>query len=213
MKTAITEYKNNCVLVAFKQVSNLPDPAIIDVCQANGFKGHGMHQSSWLLAAATLGIELDPVYNAYRCPDRGFSDPFGMTIAQFAKKHRDGTFLVQVRGHLLTMHDGKVIDPNYRRRASRRRVHHGYRVMNSTIINTRKRGDHLPKDPQFYFINTPNTCARRGSVRWDIYITVYREAMELRMRTALTLSTLADVGYTRKMLRSDLRKGNVGLIN
>ena len=213
MKTTIAEYKNNCVLVAFKRVSNISDSVIIHTCQAFGFKGHGMQQDNWLDAARVLGIKLETVYDALSWHSRGVEDTQDITIGQFTKKFREGTFLVRVKGHLLTVHDGKIIDPNYQRRAARRRVYSVYRVMNSTIINTRKRGDHLPKNPTFYFVNMPHACARRRSAKQEIYLNIYSEGMNGHMRSTLTLDGMARYGYTRKMLRSDLRKGNIALVD
>lgn len=130
---SIHQYKNNCVLVAIKEVSNLDDATILMAVRRHGYRNdRGMHQRNYMLAMSELGVRLGqlvspPIEYELCGSDDGWSRrsrrPRGSSLAELLGSALSrGVHLVRTRGHLLVVRDGRLVDRNFRHRPSLKRL-------------------------------------------------------------------------------------------
>lgn len=196
----IRSKRNNCVLRALKYVSGKTDAEIFEAVRRYGYKDHdGMYQDKYHAAARDLGIVLDFKTSGWR--DNKF-----LTLGKTLRLLKDGTYFVRVKGHLLVVENGLLVDKNYRYRpALKRRVIDVYKVLNPVARAAGK----------FIKLIRPNP-RRLGSAAWYRY-----ENMKvfLRMNENVTKKALLKAlkneryAYRSNDLAHDLRRGNIILTN
>jgi hypothetical protein len=207
----LNEHRNNCVPVALQLVSQRPEQEVLELCIRHGYtERSGMFERGWVEAARLLGLLPRPVAVSRDRASLLGGAYSGMTLHEFCKTYRDGVHLVRVKGHLLIVNRGVVVDPNMRRRGGRRRVFSAYRVVSDLPA---PRPDKLPDDPVVRFVRIPLDARRLGSDGHRRYVTAYdsdpARLSEVLARAERRAQAWNLPPYTRKDFRADLRKGNV----
>lgn len=196
----------NCWLVAIRQVvaESVTDAEIVSACWAHGYRGDGMFSDTGLAAAQFLGVEHGPL--------RGLFWP-RWSLAEFCRQKSKGVFFVFTRDHVLVVRDGVIVDPNYRRRAARRRVWCYARVLNARSVAK----PDLTRATEVRFTASTYDVRKRGTEsNWRRY-TAERYVYE-RARVPMCLTTprrdwvpiatlLAHSEWTMADLRWDLKHG------
>lgn len=123
----IEQFRNNCVLVALKEVSGKSDAEILAAVRRHNYKNNkGMYQDDYMKAGRELGMEFgESKYCTFLYADEfstmrsngNFNIP-RVTLSAVAKKLNKGTFLVRTNRHVLVIRDGRVIDKNWTRTPS-----------------------------------------------------------------------------------------------
>lgn len=116
----ISGYRNNCVLVALKEVSGKSDDEIMSAVRRCNYKNDkGMYYEDYMRAARLLGVEIGEQrwhYDLQRISGDQFKRlTLAATIKQFLQR---GTWLVRTDRHVFVVRDGKLIDRNWHRSAS-----------------------------------------------------------------------------------------------
>jgi hypothetical protein len=202
----IVDLHNNCGPVAFQQL--LPDVSEADILQAcftagyeedMGMFPHHLHQASKL-----LGLQLDQINIRSVKPSHDENDMRkGLTLHQALLLTRDSTCLIRVSGHVLASHEGISLDTNVTRRGSRRRVLELCIVRNAKL----KRGDPsaISDDPMIQFVRDVRDETQKGSYRRVVAERVWE--MVGTEQTAM-FSDIRPLGYTRKMLKRHISRGD-----
>lgn len=200
----IDELMNNCVLIALREVSGLPDQMILEAVRSHGYRNHrGMYQSDYHEAARDLGIQLGEVVAVRDLPvpdgddfDRRWDRSLGKVLPLIT----DGVYLVRVRGHLLVARNGRMVDHNQGVRSRLRR-----RVVDVTkVLNP-----YTPRTEGFV------RCVRRnprhkGTGAWRRY-EVMREYLARNKRTTKK-ELLANTAYRSDDFAWDLARGNITIV-
>lgn len=207
----LSRHRNNCCPVALTLVSQRPEQEVLELCIRHGYtERSGMFEREWLEVALTLGLVPRPVVVSRDRASLVGGTHSGMTLHEFCKTYRDGVHLVRVRGHLLVVNRGIVVDPNMRKRGSRRRVFSAFRVVTNLPA---PRPEKLPADPVVRFVRLPDHARRLGSDGHTRYVTAYDSGparlSEVLARAERRAQAWNLKPYTRKDFRADLRKGNV----
>lgn len=204
---SIAAEPNNCFPVALSQICTIDESNILSACVARGFNSRvaGMPTHEIPATMRDLGIEFTEVRSGdiRRCSSNGVSQP---TTAQFAKNHREGTYLVLVTGHAIVIHNGKVFDPNMKSLRSRARVWYAYLIPNSPIVD-KKRGTKFPKDPSF------RTCRQNPFRRGTANFRAFQDMLSTHRPTWDTVLRLSDTTFTRKAFRYMVNRGHLELIS
>lgn len=221
MEEQISRFRNNCTLVAIKEVTRKPDAEIIQAARKNGYvNDKGMRNSQWINAARQLGLELKEVaikpdgahgrlvqyerYNSYydqhmTC-QRWLSPNF--TLGEFIKEYPKGTFLISVMGHALVVRDGKVVDHNrWGNFGFRRRMVSAHLVLNPPELKI----EFTP-----YLMIPRKAVKRRGTAAYMRFI----EAIEyLNSQPNVTIEMLTkNTKYTYADFKHDFAKGIVAYV-
>ena len=116
----IGQYANNCVLVAIKEISGRSDEDILTAVRRYGYKeNHGMHCENYDRAIKDLGIECGKRIGMYEMMMTSGEERFTpITVSKILKRLQRGCWLVRTRGHLFVVRAGRLVDPNFRRRAA-----------------------------------------------------------------------------------------------
>ena len=174
----------SCVAIGLRRVSGKTDDEVIKACLNQGWQmgKRGMHHTQWLPAAASLGLKLSRINLPLEIE----------TLGQFRKRHKKGVYLIIVNRHLLVMEYGRIYDLLGVR--LRRKVYSAFLVRNPAMecASTIKR---IPKDPLIH--------APRGVRRFGTFI-IHSEPVRF--------SDLRPLGYSRQMLRRDIRTGKVEVV-
>jgi hypothetical protein len=122
----IAHYRNNCVLVAIKEVSGRDDVDILAAVRKHGYKNnHGMWKHDYDKALTDLGMELGSTIQAYDLRKVCGADQFKpitlRTVLSYLKR-KTGVWMVRVRGHVFTIREGRLVDTNIRKAALGRRI-------------------------------------------------------------------------------------------
>lgn len=197
--------------MALTLVSQRPEQEVLELCIRHGYtERSGMFEREWLEVARTLGLVPRPVVVSRDRASLVGGTYSGMTLHEFCKTYRDGVHLVRVRGHLLVVNRGIVVDPNMRKRGARRRVFSAFRVVTNLPA---PRPEKLPDDPVVRFVRIPTNARRLGSEGHARYVTAYDSGparlSEVLARAERRAQAWNLKPYTRKDFRADLRKGNV----
>jgi hypothetical protein len=203
----ITDYRNNCVLVALKEVSGKDDAEIFRAVRNHNYKNNGgMYQSDYMKAATELGIEMSDVRSCYslfadqfnEMRSRGnFNIPSRTTLTAVLKKLNKGTFLVRTPGHILVIRDGRVVDKNF----------YKPRLGRSTVDYVEVLNAHQEKKVGGL------KAVRRNSRRYGTRAyTIGQQAFDYLAKNPT--ATAADVlrncpGYKRNWLDWDIKRGNI----
>lgn len=124
---------NNCTMVALAQVSDIPHETIERACYKHGYKpSNGMPNLAVMKAATEVGIQFETIPLPVKyIPGR--KQMKRMTVGEVRKKYNDGVYLLFVRGHVLSLVYGDIVDPNFSTYGIKRRVNNLYRVTNSPV--------------------------------------------------------------------------------
>lgn len=139
----ISQLRNNCTLVAVKEVTGLPDEVIVKAFLAAGYvphKGTMVHQ--YMRVLTNLGFKHEDVRTSKHVSmyverrdgyDTVFSAnvAFWMTLGQFVREYPKGVFVVRQNGHAFVVREGRIVDPNAAKGARkhlRRRIIDAFRI-------------------------------------------------------------------------------------
>ena len=113
----IAHKRNNCVLVALRELTGKPDAEIFAAVRKHGYRDNrGMYVENYFAAAKDLGLKMTEEKRRWDLVPSG-GDRGKMTLRDFVRAFPKGVFLVRTWGHALVVRDGAVVDPNWRRRA------------------------------------------------------------------------------------------------
>lgn len=211
----IEDFRNNCVLVALKEATRLPDQVLLKTAlNFNWTPNQGIEDVKTLAILKELGFtvsqrsdvimnlaRVDTYWNGKKC---GFSMKFGRaTLARVADQLMNGTYLVTTKDHMLVVRDGVVIDTNYSwTRGSRRRITQVYHVVNA------------PEIPQGEYVEIVRKLPWRDNARrrryYDMQNFVWRQKQAGVRVTPDVI--FANTSYTQADFSYDLRLGNVRLV-
>jgi hypothetical protein len=209
MTETIGQYRNNCTLVAIKEVSNKPDAEILAAFRRHNYKNNkGMWQDDYLKAGRELGLQFGETKSVWtlRVAERNelkevgkdtFKFRYSMTIGQVLKYLAKGTFLLRIRSHLLVVRDGKVVDLNFYKPKLKRQAVDFTEVLNA----------YQPEKKGFLKLARGNV-RRAGSKNY----TICQEAVDyLRNHKDVTAEELLKNCklYHRGYLNWDIKRGNI----
>ena len=196
------DYRNNCVLVALKEVSGRPDHDIFDAVRRHNYKNNrGMYKDDYMAAAADLGIATEP--SIYVSSLRWSEKP---TVARVIRALlQEGTWLVRTIGHILVVKNGRLIDKNMSKPRLGRRVVDVTRVLNP----------HVPQKSGYVRV-VRHACRRRGTTARARFNEMAAFLARHPRTTRQELLAAVDNSYTG-VLRSydavdfewDLSRGNI----
>jgi hypothetical protein len=195
-------------MVAFKQVvPHIPDRAIVDACMSSGFtEWLGMLPHQIEIAADVLGLKYTVAdllqYKPTHCTrDRRKAMTLNQALAATSTK----VCLIRITGHIIASNCGVPIDPNMKRRGARRRVLGIYVLHNATIA--KRQSWDISGDPSIQFVHDVRHDTRSGSSRAAMYDEIFDFLVD--PMTPARLSELKSFGYTRKMLKRHIERGDV----
>lgn len=196
MTETIAMMRNNCVLRALQYVSGKTDAEIFEAVRRYGYKDHrGMLQDDYHAAACRLGIKLD-------FETSGWRDNKPLTLGGFLRRTKTGTYFVRVKGHLLVVENGLLVDKNFRHSpALKRHIVDVYKVLNPIARAVGK-----------YIAVARSNPRRIGTAAWERYETM---CAYLRLNDNVTkkelLKKTAQMPYAYRIndYLWDLRRGNI----
>ena len=203
----INSKRNNCVLVALREVSNLPDEAILSAVRKHGYReDKGMYQGHYHAAAQNLGLLLGETvrpqafFPAEASSGHVYSLPFRkMTINKVLPHLSKGVYFLRVEGHVMVVRDGRLVDHNWSKASLRRRVLDVTQVLNAYV------------PPVKGYVKCVRSRGRRAGVpSWHRY-----EAMKayLKANPETTPEQLvSNSPYLKADVRWDLKRGNIIII-
>lgn len=207
----IDEIPNNCGLVAFRQI--LPDRdegEIIEACYAAGFRDdmgmfpHHIEEAMRILRVKYTKPDLTQYKPTFNTDDMRTA----MTLQQALSVTKNDVCLIRVNGHVLASNRGIPLDVNARKRGARRRVLGLYVIHNATI--PRRESLALSNDPRILFVHDIRRDANKGSSRAVVYEKVFKVFGD--PPDAVQFSDMQRHGYTRRMLRRHLSRGDAIIV-
>jgi len=198
--------RNNCVLVALREVSNLSDEVILAAVRKCGYKeNQGMYSHQYLKAAEILGISVEASKYAWDLfPANGdgsrFFSPSKCSLSKVLPQIADGVYLVRVNGHLLVSRFGRLVDHNYSRQAGL-----GRRVIDVMRVN----------NPFVKKVEGFVSCVRNNPRQFGTG--AHERYAEMRRWLALYPKTTKEVllektSYRKEDYAWDLRRGNIVIV-
>lgn len=126
MATPITEYENNCSLMAVREFADVSDNVLWVAFRDAGWKpGRGTNIEQWMKAAKECGLKLG---KRKKSPDGYF------TLAEIMIKFPQGNFLVQSLGHVCCMVNGKIVDRTKRELSLKDKIYNVIPVLNAKEV-------------------------------------------------------------------------------
>lgn len=202
----LVDTPNNCGPVAFHNI--LPDRCpedILSICLEAGFDPDvGMFPHHIHEAAQLLELQLESTH-AVQLHDLRHN----LTLHQTLIATSDHVCLIRVSGHVVASNRGVLMDPNMLTRGSRRRVLETLIVHNATIPAMQSWA--ISGDPTIAFIKDITAETQKGSYRRSVFekVKAYADKNEFMN---VELSELRKFGYTRKMLKRHLERGDAILM-
>jgi hypothetical protein len=198
----IGDLTNNCGPTAFHRI--LPDrdeKEVLEICFEAGFDPdvgmfpHHIHEAARMLGLITESTHAVQLHDLRQ----------NLTLHQTLIATSEHVCLIRVSGHVVASNRGILIDPYMSSRRSRRRVLETLIIHNATIPATHFSA--ISRDPTISFIRDVCDETQSGSYRRSVFEKVnrYMAANEL---TSVSLSELRQFGYTRKMLKRHLERGD-----
>lgn len=199
MYDKISDFNNNCTLVAVKEVTQMDDAVILEAFKRHGYvENKGMKHDAWTTAASELGMQLEVIrteLNWYADGRYGY-----MTLGQFIKANPVGVFFISVSRHAFVVRDGKVVDHNQRYRLGlRREVRRAKRVLNAPAIAAKETGGYVKVNIQ------PRFAKRVGTASWQRYLNM--TLFLAHNATATPEEIFANTDYTKADFAHDIKKG------
>ena len=198
----IRMFRNNCTLVAIKEVTGADDAAVLAAVRKHNYKdNHGMYADDYMAAARDLGIkfgEMKPTFQLL--PTAGTISGWSAkrpTLKAVIAKLTKGTFFVRTRRHVLVVRDGAVIDHNWSKPSLGRETFDYVEVLNA----------HKPVKTGVLKV------ARRNSRKYGTSAWVIGQRAFDYIR-ANPKATAEDVlkncpGYKKNWLAWDMKRGNI----
>lgn len=205
---SISDFRNNCTLVAARELTGRPDAEIMHAFleYANWTPGNGCYQHNVLSTLRLLGAQTKDITLNWR----KFQEP---TLGQFCADYPQGSFYVSVRGHALVVRDGHIIDPNYSGRlAKRRRVLCAVQILNPppSPVTLPPRQLTRGSDPVVRMQSMPSNA--RSGYRSKSAVR-YRIAFQNHGKQDIRLSVLTtQTAYTRADAAYDIKHGHLVII-
>lgn len=115
MRTVSTE-RNDCQIVTLSKVLDQPYDLVLDLMKAGGWipSDAGNHQGSrWEYMMDMCNKEMKEVWCRFKYKKNNNVNGkvvSGMTVKSALKHFPEGTFVINVRGHVLSMIDGELFD-------------------------------------------------------------------------------------------------------
>ena len=201
----IDYYANNCSMVAIhKVVPDRDQVEVIAACMKAGFtEWLGMMPHQIEQALKSLGIKYTEAdLLRYKPTIKDNDVRTSMTLNQALAATSTETCLIRLTGHIIASHKGIPLDTNMRRRGARRRVLGIYVIHNATL--TIERSSAISRDPEIQFVHDITHDTRSNK---SIYEAVYKYLGDPAL--PVRFSELKSLGYTRRMLRRHLQRGDV----
>lgn len=234
MSDTIDSKRNNCTLVAVREVSRLPDDQILAAFRRFGYRDHkGFNSYGYISACGALGLQITQIDRRslsiegraeYVFRKRPYSFGEGdededriearnpntrITLGMFCRQRKEGVFLVQVSGHLLVVRGGQIVDHNMYGRLARRRVRSAWLVHNPAGSGRRvtlRRGE----DPVIRFRAIATAARRMSGASFNRYFEAKGMAFFEgdKKTSAIKFSTLQErlraAGHSEPYNRADL---------
>ena len=201
----IEHYRNNCTLVALKEISGKSDAEILAAVRRNNYKNNqGMYQDDYLRAGRELGM----IFGENKYCTTLFVDQFEgnvsikyniprITLSAILKKLGKGTFLVRTPRHVLVVRDGKMVDKNFYRP----------KLGRSAIDYTEVKNAY--QAPKLGVLKVARENSRkRGTRPWIIAEKVFNYIKANPKATAAEVLKVSP-GYSQSWLNWDLKRGNI----
>lgn len=205
----IRHYENNCAMVAMHQVApHLSELDIIVACMSSGWR------EDMGMLPMQIQKALDKLRLEWTCLDDDLQvclDDMrkNMTLNQALKHTEEHVCLIRVNGHVLASNRGIPLDTNMRIRGARRRVLGIYVIHNATI--EARQSWAITENPTIQFVHDITHDTRKGSQRRAIYERVMKELCDPAL--PITFEELRPLGYTRRMLRRHIERGDAIIIS
>ena len=201
---AIDGFRNNCTLVAVREVCGRNDEEILAAFRRHGYRdNHGMYPEKYHAAAKELGVEFGPVKYAIQIIPIASVEGYRRrprTIFRVLKALPRGTFFVSTRGHVLVVRDGVVVDPNWKGRAA----------MGREVVSVVEVLNAVKKTVQgFIKVARPNVRRRTPAARlrwWKL------QKYLIEHPTATYEDVRKHTDYPKIDLDWDLRRGNLIIV-
>jgi hypothetical protein len=203
----IMQFRNNCTLVAIKEITGADDAAVLAAVRKHNYKNNqGMYASDYMAAANDLGIkfgEMKSTLNFARAngPSAGYAMPKHPTLGVVASHLKKGTFLVRTKRHVLVVRDGKIVDTNWNKPSLRRDTFDYVEVLNP----------HAPEKKGFLkSARRAGAGCKYGSKNWHIckaahdYLATHKDVTAKEL-----LDNCSDKGFHRAYLNWELKRGNI----
>jgi len=129
---------NDCTVRALANASGMPYKLAHKIMAKAGRKvGHGMTADEWVPVLNRLGFTLEAIYGTtrgakYMSFKTGMSARPGITLENLIPRLGNGRFIIKIRGHVLTVVDGNVID--YGHNSAGSRVQAVYKLATQAIL-------------------------------------------------------------------------------
>lgn len=138
----IDKFKNNCALVAARDLTQKPDDEIVLAFLHEGWLPNtGCYEQTILKALSRLNVSMSQV--AVPRGNGNGARSYGNTN-YFRWNNQSGTFLVLTPTHAFVMRDGVIVDPNIGRERLKARVINAYQIFNAKASNiVQKQHDEL----------------------------------------------------------------------
>lgn len=205
----IFHYRNNCTLVALKEITGATDDAIMEAVRRNNYKNNdGMYQNDYHKAANQLGIKLGEVRHAYNymiderraAASSGSSYSVGslnMTIKTFLQKMKKGCYLVRTQRHVFVVRDGVLIDTNWNKSSLGRHIVDFTEVINPFVKE---------KTGKLKLVRQRNQRKKRAGLIGEEMIKFFRSKNLICSKEELLNSV---PGYKGNWLAWDIKRGNI----
>lgn len=201
----ISDKRNNCVLVALKEVTGKDDAVILAAVRKRGYRDNrGMHQHDYHRAASDLGIDLGPPIDAWNLRRRLNLPTIGSLTLRRVIRHflQEGTWLVRTRCHVFVVRNGRLIDKNWSTSSLGRKVVDVTRVVNP----------HVAEKQGFVRVLRPR-CRRRGTAAWqrfeDMRLYLDKNPHTTKEELLSQCAGKGDSGYDATDFAWDLSRGNI----
>lgn len=204
MEELIRSKRNNCVLVALKDVSGKTDAEIFAAVRKHGYRDdRGMYTENYHRAAADLGLFLgsERHYWDLACV-AGSTGPRHITVRQCVKMFPKGAYFLKTRGHVFVLRDGIVSDPNWAHRGGMAR-----KVFSVTeILNP-----HVPEVKGLVCLVRPMVRRRTPGAR-ERWAKVLRFFERVPTWECTPERLLRETGYRKLDFDWDLKRGHLKIV-
>lgn len=203
----IYNYRNNCTLVALKEITGATDDAIMETVRRNNYRNNdGMYQNDYHNAARQLGIKLGEVKHAYSYMSdqrkaAGQIYGFGtlnMTVKTFLQKMKTGCFLVRTQRHVFVVRDGVLVDTNWNKSSLGRHV-----VDFTEVLNPFQKA----KIGKLKLVRYRNQRKKRAGEIGQAMINFFRTKTNMITTKEELLKSVP--GYKSNWLAWDIKRGNI----
>jgi hypothetical protein len=203
----IMQFRNNCTLVAIREITGRSDDAVLAAVRKHGYKDNqGMYANDYMNAAKDLGIKFGEMKSTLNFAKANSSTASYMTVKRptlgvVASQLKKGTYLVRTHRHVLVVRDGKVVDTNWNKPSLRRETFDYVEVLNA----------HAPEKKGFLkSARRAGAGCKYGSKNWHICKAAHDYlATHTNVTANELLKNCSDKGFHRAYLNWELKRGNI----